>query len=189
MAEPRKPLSGQRVDVLRGFRYLVTITPYTDDGTPGNAPIAHLGFSKVSGLNLGTSDVIEYREGNDIVSPIKLPGLNKYDNITLEQGRAKGNAGKDLAQWRAAVVWSQGGKGGTSPDGDRKNQGSFSAKGYRANVEISLINREGAVAIKWQIARAWPINLKFSDLDGNTSDVLIQTLELATEGIEEVVVA
>jgi len=174
-------LKGGRPDILRGFRYNVSITP------EGEKSIGTLGFSKVSGLNLGTSDVIEYREGNERVSPRKIPGLNKFDNITLEQGRALSDTGTALADWRAAVVWAEGGKGGFSPDGKRFGLQYFDYKNYRASMRIQLINRNGKPSVEWQIDKAWPISLKFSDLDGNTSDVLIQTLEIATEGIQEVV--
>jgi phage tail-like protein len=184
-------MNGKRVDVLRGFRYRVTIQPH-GEGDKAKGGALELGFSKVSGLGLGTSDVIEYREGNEIVSPRKIPGLNKYDNVTFEQGRAKGNAGSDLASWRKAVVDSEGGsvsdKGTPSSDGRDSTSSSgtsFLTAYYRATVKVELINREGKPAITWTIKRAWPVSVKFSDLDGLTSDALIQTMELATEAIDE----
>ena len=43
------------------------------------------GFSEVSGFD-ASIDVIEYREGDKVQTPLKVPGLKKYGNITLKQG-------------------------------------------------------------------------------------------------------
>ena len=56
------------------FRYMVEI-----DGLEAG------GFSEVSGFD-ASIDVIEYREGDMVDTPSKMPGLKKYGNITLKQG-------------------------------------------------------------------------------------------------------
>lgn len=43
------------------------------------------GFSEVTGFD-ASIDVIEYREGDMTQTPLKIPGLKKYGNITLKQG-------------------------------------------------------------------------------------------------------
>lgn len=45
------------------------------------------GFSEVTGFD-ATFDVVEYREGDYEITPMKMPGLMKYGNITLKQGVA-----------------------------------------------------------------------------------------------------
>ena len=44
-----------------------------------------IGFSEVD-LPAGEIEVIEYREGNELTTVRKLPGLVKYSNVTLKQG-------------------------------------------------------------------------------------------------------
>ena len=46
------------------------------------------GFSEVTGFD-ASIDVVEYREGDMTAeTPLKVPGLKKYGNITLKQGLA-----------------------------------------------------------------------------------------------------
>ena len=58
------------------------------------------GFSEVTGLNQ-ESNVIDYREGQEPITPRKLPGLNKFGNITLKRGISP-----DLSvyNWRKTVT-------------------------------------------------------------------------------------
>ena len=58
------------------FRYKVEI-----DGLKAG------GFSEVTGFDAPV-DVMEYREGDMVQTPMKIPGLKKYGNITLKQGLA-----------------------------------------------------------------------------------------------------
>ena len=58
------------------FRYKVEI-----DGLEAG------GFSEASGFD-ASIDVIEYREGDMVQTPLKLPGLKKYGKITFKQGVA-----------------------------------------------------------------------------------------------------
>jgi phage tail-like protein len=68
------PQTGQRVDPLGSFDFLVEI-----DG------ITRAGFSEASGLD-STIDVTEYREGGDNETMRKLPAKTKFSNITLKWG-------------------------------------------------------------------------------------------------------
>src|SRR5678816_3558754 len=56
-----------------------------------------IGFTEVTGLDVST-DMIEYREGS---SPeyhkIKMPGMQKFSNITLKRGTFKGD--NDFYNW------------------------------------------------------------------------------------------
>ena len=40
------------------------------------------GFSEVTGFDV-SFDVVPYREGDDVITPRKLPGLARYGNISL----------------------------------------------------------------------------------------------------------
>ena len=65
---------GARVDPYRNFNFLVEI-----DG------ITQAGFSDVTGFDI-TVEPIEYREGGQVTSARKIPGMAKYGNITLKRG-------------------------------------------------------------------------------------------------------
>ncbi len=48
-----------------------------------------IGFTEVSGLDVET-EVVEYRDGaNPEYSKVKMPGMQKYSNITLKRGSFK----------------------------------------------------------------------------------------------------
>src|SRR5262245_59836227 len=85
--------TGDRVDPYRGFNFRLEIQGI-DRG----------GFREASGLD-SSQDPIEYRAGNEKpLTARKLPGLNKYSNISLKWGttddaslwewRKKANEGK-----------------------------------------------------------------------------------------------
>src|SRR6478735_11179381 len=81
--------TGDRNDPYAAFNFIVEI-----DGNTA------AGFSEVSGLE-SDSDVIEYRNGNEGITKRKLPGLNKFSNITLKRGFTKD---LDLWKWRKSVM-------------------------------------------------------------------------------------
>src|SRR5262245_29777744 len=54
-------------------------------------------FSEVSGLDISV-DVIEYRDGSDPNDHVrKMPGMQKFSNITLKRGIMKGD--NDFIKW------------------------------------------------------------------------------------------
>ena len=80
--------SGARIDPYGQFNFLIEI-----DG------VTRAGFSEVSGLTTDTN-VIEYREGQEVTTVRKLPGLMKYTNIVLKRGYTT-----DLSLWNWHVNW------------------------------------------------------------------------------------
>jgi phage tail-like protein len=131
------------------YRYEVKI-----DGVAGQA-----GFSEVTGFD-ASIDVIEYREGNmSPPTPIKLPGIRKYSNITLKWG---------VTDSKAMYDWM-------SP--------SFEKDVKRATVSIDLKNEEDAVVAGWQIVNAWAAKYTAPEFNATSSEVAIEQLELAHEGL------
>ena len=132
------------------FRYKVEI-----DGLDAG------GFSEVSGFDVSI-DVMEYREGDMVQTPMKVPGLKKYSNITLKQGLADSMV---LYDWIIAGV-----------DGavDRKT------------ITITLLDEEEAPAASWQVINAWPTKYTAPDFNATASEVAIETLEIAHEGMVRV---
>jgi phage tail-like protein len=118
------------------------------------------GFSEVSGLSTD-SNIIEYREGNEKFGTVrKLPGLIKYSNIVLKRGWTKD---KGLWIWRKKVL-----------DG----------KTSRTHGSIVLLDESRAVALRWNFREGWPSKWEGPPLNGKTSEVAIEMLEIAHEGLE-----
>ena len=117
-------------------------------------------FSEVSGLNV-EFEIIEYRDGESRdFTTIKMPGMKKYSNILLKRGVI--TDGNTLFNWWNSALLN-------IPD--------------RKKVTISLLNDKHKPMIIWEIKNAFPIKLDYGSLNAKTNDVLIETLELAHEGI------
>ncbi len=117
-------------------------------------------FSEVSGLSSETA-VIEYREGTDKARTVrKLPGLNKFPSLVLKRGITDSMA---LWEWRKAIMV-----------GDLQ----------RKTVRVIVLDDAGQDAATFEFTNAWPSKYETSDLDAAGNDVVIETLELAHEGLE-----
>ena len=119
------------------------------------------GFSEVTGFD-ASIDVIEYREGDMTQTPIKVPGLKKYGNITLKQGLVDSMV---LYEWMTA---------GLEGDVERKT------------LTITLLDIAGRPAASWQIINAWPVKYTAPDFNATSSEVAIESLEIAHEGMTRV---
>jgi phage tail-like protein len=119
------------------------------------------GFSEVSGLTSET-DVVEYRTGKEDITVHKLPGLKKFTNIVLKRGFT---ATDDLWLWRKAVM-----------DGRTERQ----------TGTIVLRNEARDEAIKWTFREGWPSKWEGPAFNAKTSEVAIETLEIACEALEMV---
>lgn len=119
------------------------------------------GFSEVNGFD-ASIDVIEYREGDMTQTPIKVPGLKKYGNITLKQGLVDSMV---LYEWMTA---------GLEGDVERKT------------LTITLLDIAGSPAASWQIINAWPVKYTAPDFNATSSEVAIESLEIAHEGMTRV---
>jgi phage tail-like protein len=120
--------------------------------------IQQAGFSEVSGFDASLS-VIEYREGNETITPRKLPGLAKYGNITLKWGVTDS---LDMYNWMSESI-----------------QGKISRK----TVTIIAIDEEGQDVATWQVIEAWPSKYSAPGFNGSGNEVAIENLELAHEGM------
>ncbi len=120
-----------------------------------------IGFTEVTGLEV-TTDVIEYRDG---ASPeyhkIKMPGMQKYSNITLKRGKFKSD--NEFYDW-----WNT----------HQLNQIE------RRDITVSLLNEKHEPVFVWKIKNAWPIKVNATDLKSDAgTEVAIETIELVHEGL------
>jgi phage tail-like protein len=136
-----------RQDPYGSFNFVVEI-----DGT------TITGFTEVSGLDAEV-EVVEYREGADPSSSRKLPGMQKYSNITLKRGITG-----DLSLWN----WMQS---------------ILSGKPDRRNMSIILLNDSREPVARWNVVRAWPAKYQAPGLSASASEVGVESLELTHEGL------
>jgi len=121
---------------------------------------AEISFSEVSGLSIELA-VIEYRDGaSPEQSSIKMPGLQKFSNLILRRAVQKNN--QDFFNWINTV---------------RLNTVE------RRDITISLLNEAHEPTVVWKVRNAWPCKYQVADLNANSNDVLMESLELAHEGI------
>jgi phage tail-like protein len=150
-----------RADPLRGMKYQVTI--------PDFPQLKTMGFSKISGISQ-ESEVIEYREGDQSLAAMKLPGLIKTGDVTLERGVAHVSSMEALVAWKEAASTAMSGE----IDGNDV---------FRHNVYVAVLNRLGQPEWEIILVNAWPRMIEYGDLDANASDIWIATFTLAYEAL------
>ncbi len=121
--------------------------------------VAVASFTDCTGLG-STTEIIETREGGDNTTVKKLPGKTTYGDITLKWGLT---ASRDLWNWRQQIV-----------DGNvvRKN-GSIVVFDLTNHTEVA----------RWNFVRAWPARWEGPAFNAKGSEIAIDTLVLAHEGI------
>jgi len=140
-------MPGERTDPYRNFRFRVEI-----EG------LQQAGFSEVTGFD-ASFDVVPYREGNEVITPRKLPGLARYGNISLKWGATES---MELYEWIQECV-----------------QGTVERK----TVTIIAIDEEGSDVATWQVIEAWPVRYTAPSFNGSGAEVALELLELAHEGM------
>ena len=119
-----------------------------------------IGFTEVTGLEVST-DVIEYRDGaSPEYSKIKMPGMQKFGNITMKRGTF-------------------------AHDNEYYNWWNTHALNTieRRDITISLLNESHEPVVVWKIKNAWPVKVQSTDLKGDGNEVAIETIEIAHEGL------
>ena len=141
---PRRP-----TDPYANFNFLLEI-----------GGITRAGFNECTGLN-AESNIIEYREGNEGLTMRKLPGLEKYGNITLKHGVSEDS---ELFEWHKTVF-----------DGDIRREQSMS---------IVLLDERRQEAKRWNLREAWPSKWMGPDLKAGANEIAFESIELCHEGVE-----
>ena len=119
-----------------------------------------IGFTEVTGLEVST-EVIEYRDGaSREYHKIKMPGMQKFSNITMKRGTFLGD--NDFYNWWNTVALN-------TID--------------RRNLIISLLNEKHEPVVVWKVKNAWPVKVQSTDLKADGNEVAIETIEIAHEGL------
>lgn len=120
----------------------------------------NIGFTEVSGLDVET-ELIEYRHGaSPEYSKIKMPGMQKYSNITLKRGSFKND--NEYYQWWNTVKLNTI---------------------ERRDITIKLLNEEHEPVIVWKVKNAFPVKVQSTDLKGDGNETAIESMEVAHEGL------
>jgi phage tail-like protein len=120
-------------------------------------------FQEVAGLD-SENTPIEYREGGDATNSVrKLPGSEKYPNLTCKRGIT---GSLTLWNWRKEVR-----DGGTAFPPVR-------------NVTIQLQNEVHENVMKWKLTNAWCTKLTGPSLNAKGNEIAIETMELAYDRLD-----
>lgn len=139
---------GTRKDPYRTYNFLVEI-----DG------ITRAGFRECSGADT-SNDAIDYREGDELLTTRKVPGLTKYTNITLKWGMTDDH---ELWDWRKKAM---------------------EGKVERKNGSIILLDDTGSEKVRWNFRNAWPTKWTGPSFNATGNDIAIETLEIVHEGLD-----
>jgi phage tail-like protein len=135
-------------DPYRGFQFLVEVQG-----------IQQAGFMECSSVG-SHIEVVEYREGGDPTTVLKMPGKASYPDITLKWGMTDS---QDLYNWHLQTV-----KGNV-----QRKDGSV--------VQLDLTGNE---KLRWNFYNALPIKWDGPAYNAKGNDLAIETLTLACERVE-----
>lgn len=121
--------------------------------------VQHGGFSKVKGLVRETK-IETRREGGVNDFEHKFANLTTYPSLVLERGLADAY----LWSWHEDVV-----------------EGQI----QRRTVTVTLQDRAGDDVWRWLIEKAFPVKWTGTDLDAASGQVLVESVELAHQGIKK----
>lgn len=108
------------------------------------------------------AQAIEYRDGSSpAYSSIKMPGLRKFNNITMKRGIVKKD--NDFFKWLATVKMNTV---------------------ERRDLIISLRDESLAPVMVWKVHNAFPVKVEGPSLKSTGNEVAIESIEVAHEGIE-----
>jgi phage tail-like protein len=120
----------------------------------------NIGFSEVSGLNI-ENKLIEYRDGaSPEYSKLKMPGMREFSNLTFKRGVFKGD--NEFYAWLNTISLNTV---------------------ERRDLTISLLNENHEPVVTWKIKNAFPVKIQSTDLKADGSEVAIEQIDVAHEGL------
>lgn len=123
------------------------------------------GFSKVGGLK-EEIEVEEKRDGADPFQTRKIVGAFKGGTLVLAKGVVK--------DFTAFYAWYQ------------RVKTPFT--NFRETVGVTINNIEGNPVRRFNFLQAWPFSYEVSDLEAKTSEMAVESISIAFETMEFVVV-
>lgn len=116
-------------------------------------------FKSATGLKY-EMETVQHRELGQNATTYQLFGGTKWSNVVLKQGFTKDST---LLEWR--------------------DEWLDPTQGSRPTVTITLLDTALVPQISWKLHRAMPVKWEISEFDASKSELAIETIELAHEGI------
>lgn len=179
-------------DPVEKFRFRVTVLSIDLSITGAVDALANIGSSQHAGLKLisragfskvstpkATINEISYRENIDNTRFIKVPGLAKYEPVSLSRGVT---TNRNLYDWYR-LVNEEIALLATAQELSKDTQFSVSqSDNFRKDVIIEVLDREGKPVKAWYLFNAWPISYSpGNDLDASSEEKLVEELTLTYE--------
>ena len=155
-------MSDDVTSVLPVFRFWVDFKVDPLSGTGDHTAVTLCGgaFAECSGLE-ATMEPKVIKEGGRNYGPVQRAGPVTFATVVLKRGMTRA---PDLWKWFGFV------------NGDSKYA-------YRLAATITMYDLEGQAVLAWRLARALPIKFKASDLNAKGTEVGVEELHLAHEGL------
>ncbi|NEQ45478.1 MAG: phage tail protein [Leptolyngbya sp. SIOISBB] len=120
----------------------------------------NISFTEVTGLEV-TTEKLEYRGGaSPEYNKLNFPGMQTYGDLTLKRGVFAGD-NEFYAWWNTVALNTV----------------------ERRDITISLLNESHEPVVIWKVKNAWPTKVTSTDLNSTATDVAVETLVLAHEGL------
>jgi phage tail-like protein len=117
-------------------------------------------FTEVAGL-AQELQAVDYRTGDSPdYSMVKMPGLRKYNNITLKRGITKSD--NEFFLWLNTVKLNEI---------------------ERRDITVSLLNEKHEPVMVWTAHNAFPVKVEGPGLKASGNEVAIESIEIAHEGL------
>ena len=149
------------VDPYFAFAFVIEFSETPLVAPSGKAvPLCSGAFSMCSGLE-ATMEPKVIKQGGQNYGANQRVGPVTFATVVLKRGMTRA---RDLWKWFDFVT----------------NAGGYS---HRLTVTIKMKDPAGNVVVTWKLQNALPIKFKAADLDARASDVAIEELHLAHEGL------
>ncbi len=164
-----------------GFAFHVAFAAHADSQTGGGsgtgfqgmgtvAPEVAGAFQEISGLE-ATMEPKVIKEGGRNYGAVQRPGGVTFATVILKRGIIDV---RHLWRWWSFVAGADGVKnGGWAPSG-------------RCDVSIALIDGDRNPVLGWRLENAMPVKYRVADLNAKGTEVAIEELHLAHEGLHMV---
>lgn len=121
---------------------------------------SRIGFTEVTGLDHAVH-MIPYREGSSPeYQPMLMPGQVQPGTVELKRGMMP--ADNEFFAWINTISLNEV---------------------ERRDITIKLLNQQHEPVMVWRLRNAWPVSLRGPSLNAGRSEVAIESLELAHEGL------
>jgi phage tail-like protein len=147
-------ISENLIAPLQVFRFEIT---FKRDGS--DVPVCSGAFAECTGLE-ATMEPKVIKSGGENYGPYQRPGVVSFATVVLKRGMTKT---RDLFKWFQMV-----------------NGGAYA---YSLSAEIAMKSPDDKTIVTWSLDGCLPVKFKAADLNAKGTDVGIEELHLAHEGL------